>query len=357
MDFFNLNLADLKSELSKYGIKEFHANALFNWIYKRAESDPDKMSNIPNKLRDFVREEITVKTLEISDEQKSKDGTIKWLFKLEDGNEIESVYIPEEKRATLCISSQVGCTLNCKFCFTGTQKLVKNLSAGEIVNQVYTAKKLLDDFKGEQKNITNIVFMGMGEPLLNYDNVKKSCEILLDPQGFYYGRRKITLSTSGIVPNIIKAADEIKVALAVSFHATDDETRTKIMPINKKYNLEKLIASLKEYQEKTGGKNITLEYVMLDGVNDSDEHAENLIKLRKELLFKVNLIPFNPWPSCLFATSKTKRIHEFANYLRARGVESPIRRPRGKDILAACGQLKSKSLKESASSTKSLVTE
>lgn len=349
MDFFNLNLSDLKSELKKYGIKEFHATSLFSWVYKKAEFDPEKMTNIPNKLREYVSEELSLKTLDIADEQKSTDGTIKWLFKLEDGNEIESVYIPEKKRATLCISSQVGCTLNCKFCFTGTQKLVKNLSAGEIVNQVYTAKKLLGDFNGEQKQITNIVFMGMGEPLLNYDNVKKSCEILLETNGFYYGRRKITLSTSGIVPAIIKAAAEIKVALAVSYHATDDETRTKIMPINKKYNLAELNASLKEYQEKTGGRKITLEYVMLDGVNDSDEHAENLVKLSKELFIKANLIPFNPWPTCLFSTSKTKRIHEFANYLQKNGIESPIRRPRGKDILAACGQLKSKSLKEKRS--------
>lgn len=347
MDFFSLNLTDLSNRLTQSDIKAFHAKSLFNWVYKRATLNPEKMSNIPNILRDLIKNEISINTLEISKEQKSVDGTIKWLFKLEDGNEVESVYIPEKDRATLCISSQVGCTLNCTFCFTGTQKLVKNLSAGEIVNQVFTAKTLLDDFHGDQKKITNIVFMGMGEPLLNYDNVKKACEILLEPQGLNYGRRKITLSTSGIVPKIESAAKEIKVSLAVSFHATDDDTRTKIMPINKKYPLKELIKSLQHYQEETGGRKITLEYVMLKDVNDSDKHAHSLIKLSNELFFKVNLIPFNPWPSCLFETSTSERINKFALILKKAGIESPIRRPRGKDILAACGQLKSTSLKVS----------
>jgi 23S rRNA (adenine2503-C2)-methyltransferase len=310
------------------------------------------MSNISRETQVKLSEKYFISRPEISKDLTSFDGTRKWLLRLADGKEIEMVYIPETDRATLCISSQVGCTLTCKFCHTGTQLLVRNLAAFEIVGQLMLARDLLGDWnnsKGDQnRNITSIVFMGMGEPLYNYDNVKKAVEILNDADGINISRRKITVSTSGVVPELIKFSDEVKANLAISLHGTNDEIRSKIMPLNKKYPLAKLMEACKYYLHKNPNQRITFEYVMLKDVNDSDADAVNLVHLitKHKLTALVNLIPFNKWTGAIYECSSRNRIMAFSNIIKEAGLSAPIRKTRGEDVMAACGQLKSDSERE-----------
>jgi 23S rRNA (adenine2503-C2)-methyltransferase len=338
MNLLDLNLIELENLLKENGFEKFRAKQIWDLIFKQGDWELKSQNNLPEKLINFIKEKTHIFPVKIKTEQKSKDGTIKWLVEVEGKKNVEMVYIPEERRNTLCISSQVGCTLNCKFCHTGTEIWKKNLSPAEIIGQVLLAKKQIGDFIKNSKTLTNIVFMGMGEPLLNYENVRKSCEILVDKNALDFSWKKITISTSGIVPNIIKMADEVKTSLAISFHAPNDELRTEIMPINKKYPIEMLLNACKNYIEKTK-QMVTLEYVMLDGVNDSAEHAHELAQLTKRYKTKINLIPFNPWPGCEYKRTPMKKIKEFADIIENNNIGISIRKNRGNDILAACGQL------------------
>jgi len=278
----------------------------------------------------------------------SADGTYKWLLTLNTGDrsdDIEAVYIPDLTRATLCVSSQVGCTLTCKFCHTGTQPLVRNLTAGEIVQQVLHAKKAINDWANRRPQLTNVVFMGMGEPFLNYDNVVKAIRIMLSDQGLNMSAQRITISTSGLVPQIYRCAEDLNVRLAISLHAVTDELRNEIVPINRKYNIQELLKSCRYYAEKTEGERITFEYVMLAGVNDSVQEARQLVKLLRGIPAKVNIIPFNSWPGSNYRCSSAATIEEFAAVIKNAGYIAYVRKPRGDDILAACGQLRSESKK------------
>ncbi|MAK09538.1 MAG: 23S rRNA (adenine(2503)-C(2))-methyltransferase RlmN [Rhodobacteraceae bacterium] len=333
-------------------------NQVWSWIYCHGKRSFDNMTNIDKNLREKLENVFKISRPNIEKKEVSNDGTIKYLFCLEDQSKIETVFIPEETRSTLCISSQVGCTLSCSFCHTGTQKLVRNLSSQEIIGQVIAVYDDLDLWKkikteGTQSSflqvITNIVFMGMGEPLLNYEEVKKACNVLMDSKGLDFSRRRITLSTAGIVPKIKKAHDEIGCMIAVSLHATEDKTRDTLVPINKKWNLKQLISSLKDDVKLRNSERITFEYVMLDGVNDTNEDAHRLVRLLKGLPSKVNLIPFNSWTGSQYKRSSTDRIKAFRDIIIKSKLPSPIRKPRGEDIMAACGQLKSSSIKEKAS--------
>lgn len=345
----HLTKENLKDELIKLGEKPFRAKQIFSWIYLKGAKSFDEMTDISKKLRQILAEKYTIERPEISSSNLSSDGTRKFLVKFSDCREVEAVYIPEEKRATLCISSQVGCTLACKFCHTGTQTLVRNLNFHEIVAQVLLAKDLINDWPQNGKadtyrrNLTNIVFMGMGEPFFNYDNVKKAVEILNDDEGLAFSNRKITISTSGLVPEILKSAQELKTSLAISLHASNDETRSEIMAINKKYPLKDLLGACKTYNQANPNHKITFEYVMLKDVNDSVDDANNLVKLihKFNLNVKINLIPFNIWAGCEYDKSSKIVIEKFQKALKNAGLISPIRKTRGDDVLAACGQLKS----------------
>ncbi|EFM58756.1 radical SAM enzyme, Cfr family [Brucella sp. BO2] len=332
---------------------------LWHWLYVRGVSDFADMRNISKDLRAMLAQHFTIARPEVVEEQISQDGTRKWLFRFPPRGagrpvEIESVYIPEEGRGTLCISSQVGCTLTCSFCHTGTQKLVRNLTSEEILAQLLTARDRLGDFPdkdtpdgamvpAEGRKITNIVMMGMGEPLYNFEEVKKALLIASDGDGLSLSKRRITLSTSGVVPEIYRTGDEIGVMLAISLHAVRDELRDILVPINKKYPLEQLIKACREYPGLSNAKRITFEYVMLKDINDSLDDAKLLVKLLQGIPAKINLIPFNPWPGTNYQCSDWEQIEKFADYVNAAGYASPIRTPRGRDILAACGQLKSES--------------
>jgi 23S rRNA (adenine2503-C2)-methyltransferase len=305
------------------------------------------MNNIAKSTRNLLNQISVISRPEIIERQDSKDGTIKWLIKLKDNSEVETVFIPQDDRGTVCLSSQVGCTLNCTFCHTGTQALVRNLNSSEILGQLMLVMDHLDDWPSGKNNrkVTNVVMMGMGEPLLNYSEVSKAIKIMMLDDGISLSRRRITLSTSGIVPMIEKSGIDLGVNLAISLHAVNDELRDKLVPINKKYNLENLIDACKKYPALSNSRRITWEYVMLKGVNDTKEDARNLVKLIEGIPSKINLIPFNPWPGSLFETSTQKNIDIFANIIMDAGFASPIRKPRGQDIFAACGQLKSETQK------------
>ncbi len=333
-------------------------NQLWSWIYCHGMSSFDNMTNIDKSLRSKLQKVFNISRPAIEKKEISDDGTIKYLFCLEDQSKIETVFIPEEKRSTLCISSQVGCTLNCSFCHTGTQKLVRNLSSQEIVGQVIAVYDDLGIWEKKRVNsshsscfeiITNIVFMGMGEPLLNYEEVKKACVILMDNKGLDFSRRRITLSTAGIVPKIKTAHEEIGCMIAVSLHATENKTRDILVPINKKWNLEQLLGSLRDDVKLRNSERVTFEYVMLDGVNDTKEDAQRLVRLLQGLPSKINLIPFNNWTGSQYKRSSLDRIKAFRDIIIKSRLPSPIRKPRGEDIMAACGQLKSNSVKEIAS--------
>lgn len=323
---------------------------IWQWIYQWGVRDFHEMTNLSKAYRAQLDEAFSIDIPEVVSKQVSVDGTRKYLVKIAGGHEVEVVYIPEDDRGTLCVSSQVGCTLTCSFCHTGTQKLVRNLTAGEIVGQIMMARDDLEEWPepgtrkvGEARLLSNIVLMGMGEPLYNFDNVRDAMNIAMDDAGISLSRRRITLSTSGVVPGIVRTAEEIGCLLAISFHATDDETRDMLVPINKKWNIHALLTALAEYPRSSNSERITFEYVMLDGVNDSDEDAHRLIKFLKdyEIPAKINLIPFNEWPGAPYKRSSNNRIHAFANIVYSAGYSSPIRKTRGDDIMAACGQLKS----------------
>ena len=332
-------------------------NQLWSWIYCHGMSSFENMTNIDKSLRSKLQKVFNISRPTIEKKEVSDDGTIKYLFCLADQSKIETVFIPEEKRSTLCISSQVGCTLNCSFCHTGTQKLVRNLSSQEIVGQVIAVYDDLGLWEKKRVNsshsscfeiITNIVFMGMGEPLLNYQEVKKACSVLMDNKGLDFSRRRITLSTAGIVPKIKLAHEEIGCMIAVSLHATENKTRDILVPINKKWNLEQLLGSLRDDVKLRNSERVTFEYVMLDRINDTKEDAHRLVRLLQGLPSKVNLIPFNNWTGSQYKRSSLDRIKAFRDIIIKSRLPSPIRRPRGEDIMAACGQLKSKSIKEKA---------
>jgi 23S rRNA (adenine2503-C2)-methyltransferase len=359
-----LSREQLMEMLGRVGVPErqrkMRANQLWHWIYHKGVTDFSAMTNIARDLRDKLAEAFQISRPEIVTEQKSKDGTRKWLLRLapdERGarHEVECVYIPEEDRGTLCISSQVGCTLTCTFCHTGTQKLVRNLTAEEIVGQVMLARDRIADWPDDLaanpqppssgRYITNVVLMGMGEPLYNFDHVKQAMDIASDGDGISLSKRRITLSTSGVVPEIPRAGAEIGTMLAISLHGTTDEIRNKLVPLNKKYPIAELLEACRNYPGLSNARRITFEYVMLKGVNDTPEDARRLVKLLAGIPAKINLIPFNPWPGTQYECSDWDTIETFAEIVNRAGYASPVRTPRGRDIMAACGQLKSESQK------------
>lgn len=320
---------------------------VWQWVYHWGVRDFAQMTNLAKDYRALLADNFEIALPDIVTKQVSADGTRKYLLRIAGGHEVETVYIPEENRGTLCISSQVGCTLTCSFCHTGTQKLVRNLTAGEIVGQVMVARDDLGEWpvpgapKDETRLVSNVVLMGMGEPLYNFDNVRDAMKVVMDGEGLTLSRRRITLSTSGIVPEIAKTAEEIGCLLAVSFHATTDEVRDRLVPVNKKWNIATLLNALRDYPRLSNSERITFEYVMLKGVNDSDADARRLVKLIAGIPAKINLIPFNEWPGSPYERSDWDRIEAFADIIYKAGYASPIRTPRGEDIMAACGQLKS----------------
>ena len=350
-NLLGLTKAEIKSLLNKINLPNFRASQIWNWIYRSGTIDFNEMTNISKDLRSLLSQNFNIWRPKISSTHQSQDGTIKWLLKLDDGNEVETVWIPDEERGTLCISSQVGCTLTCKFCHTGTQRLVRNLSSSEIVGQVMLAMDQLKDWPSASENrlLTSIVLMGMGEPLFNYDNVKKAIEIIMDHSGISLSRRRITLSTSGIVPEIKKCGDDLGVNLAISLHATNDNLRNELVPINKKYDIKQLLDAVRSYARISNSRRVTWEYVMLKGVNDSEAEARDLVKLISGIPAKINLIPFNSWPGSSYECSDWDQIEKFGDIVNRGGYASPIRMPRGEDISAACGQLKSDTKKVRAS--------
>ncbi len=354
-NILGLDRAELKDAIAAIGVPErqvrMRTSQVWHWVYHRGVSSFDDMLNVSKDVRAKLADHFIIKRPEIVEAQYSNDGTRKYLIRFADGNEAETVYIPEEDRGTLCISSQVGCTLNCKFCHTGTMKLVRNLTAAEIVAQLMIARDDLGEWENptEGRRVTNIVMMGMGEPLYNFDNVKKALEIVMDEEGIQLSRRRITLSTSGVVPHMERCGREIGVNLAVSLHAVNDDVRTDIMPINKKYSVDQVLAACANYPGAHNARRITFEYAMLKGVNDSDQDARDLVRMirKYKLPAKVNLIPFNPWPGTDYECSEWDQIQRFSDIVYEGGISAPIRTPRGRDIMAACGQLKSASEKKS----------
>ncbi len=358
----------LEAELPEKQAK-LRSKQLFHWIYHRGAIDFDAMTDISKTMRPWMEERFVIGRPQIIDAPISSDGTRKWLLRSDDGQDYEMVFIPDADRGTLCVSSQVGCTLNCRFCHTGTMRLVRNLTPGEIVGQVMLARDALgewpkgnmdiedddyeDDDSGYQRSdgrmLTNIVMMGMGEPLYNFDNVRDALSVVMDSAGLALSKRRITLSTSGVVPKMEQAGAQIGVNLAVSLHATTKEVRDEIVPINRKYGIEELLEACANYPGANNARRITFEYVMLKDKNDSDADAHELVRLLKyyNLPAKVNLIPFNPWPGSHYECSDPQRIRAFSNIIFEAGISAPIRTPRGRDIMAACGQLKSASEKKS----------
>lgn len=359
-NLIGLTREQLKQCLRDVGIPEKQLNMrsqqLWSWFYQKGHTSFATMTNMSKSFSDLLADHFTLERPEIVSRQISVDGTRKYLIKLSGGHEVEMVYIPETDRGTLCVSSQVGCTLTCTFCHTGTQKLVRNLTAGEIVSQVLLCRDDLQEWPqhGTQNSsgkrlLSNIVFMGMGEPLYNFDNVRDAAKIMTDGEGLSLSRRRVTLSTSGVVPEIYKAGEEIGCMLAISLHATTDDVRNTLVPINKKWNIETLLDACRNYPRASNAERITFEYVMLKDVNDSNEDAYRLIELLKGIPAKVNLIPFNPWPNAPYECSSNRRIQTFGDIINDAGYASPVRTPRGRDILAACGQLKSETEKIRAS--------
>ena len=328
---------------------KMRVNQIWQWVYHWGVRDFAAMTNLAKAYRALLTDRFEIALPEVVSRQVSADGTRKYLVRIAGGHEVETVYIPEEDRGTLCISSQVGCTLTCSFCHTGTQKLVRNLTAAEIVGQVMLARDDLDEWPEPgtgsgvdgPRLLSNIVLMGMGEPLYNFDAVRDAMRITMDGEGLALSRRRITLSTSGVVPEIARCAEEIGCQMAVSFHATTDEIRDRLVPINKRWNIATLLAALRDYPRLSNSERITFEYVMLKGVNDSDADARRLVHLIKGIPAKINLIPFNEWPGAPYERSDWARIEAFADIVYKAGYASPIRTPRGEDIMAACGQLKS----------------
>ena len=345
INILGLSRAALEAEVTALGLPKFRARQLWRWVWRHGLTSFDEMSDLGKPVRDQFAGLFTVERPVVSRRLQSVDGTIKWLLRFADGKEAETVYIPDKDRGTLCISSQVGCTLTCSFCHTGTQKLVRNLTVDEICGQVLLAMDELADWPAGKpdRRLTNIVLMGMGEPLFNYENVAEAVRIIMCGEGVALSKRRITLSTSGVVPEIKRCGDDLGVNLAISLHAVRDELRNELVPINRKYPLAELIETCRHYPGLSNARRITWEYVMLDGVNDSDEDCRALLRLIKGIPSKLNLIPFNPWPGSPYVCSSEDRINAFANRVMKAGYASPVRTPRGRDILAACGQLKSAS--------------
>jgi 23S rRNA (adenine2503-C2)-methyltransferase len=350
-DLVGLGRTELAAEMAAFGAEPFRARQLWHWIYHRGVTDFAAMSSLTKPFRERLAAHYTLRRPETARALASLDGTRKWLVRFADGQEAETVHIPEADRGTLCVSSQVGCTLNCTFCHTGTQRLVRNLSAAEIVGQIMLARDALGQWPspgngaGADRQLTNIVLMGMGEPLYNYDNVAAALKIVMDPEGLATSRRKITLSTAGVVPMIARVGAELGVNLAVSLHAVTDELRDRLVPLNKKYRLAELLGACRNYPGASNARRITFEYVMLKGVNDSPADARELVRLLRGIPAKVNLIPFNPWPGAPYECSTAAAIAAFSDIVFAAGYSAPVRAPRGRDILAACGQLKSASVR------------
>ncbi|MDG1287310.1 MAG: 23S rRNA (adenine(2503)-C(2))-methyltransferase RlmN [Rickettsiales bacterium] len=345
---------ELTGLLASNGYPTFRAKQIWGWIYVKGVTEFSQMANVSKDIREWLEENYTIARPSTSEDLTSTDGTRKWLLKMEDGREVETVFIPEEDRGALCVSSQVGCTLACTFCHTGTMKLVRNLTVDEIVGQWMLARDREDEWNKSdaERRVTNIVLMGMGEPLYNYENVKKAMLILMDQDGVALSKRRITLSTSGIVPAIEACGRDLEVNLAISLHATNDKLRNEIVPINKKYPLKDLMQTCRDYPGASNSRRITFEYVMLKDVNDSEEDAKQLVELLKGVHAKVNLIPFNPWPNSPYECSSNNRIHAFGRIVMAAGFSSPIRKTRGQDIFAACGQLKSDSIRKKGEKVK-----
>jgi 23S rRNA (adenine2503-C2)-methyltransferase len=374
IDLIGLPRARIAELLGEAGLDSkaarLRAKQVFHWLYHRGVTQFDAMTDIAKTMRPWLAERFVIGRPEIVEAQHSIDGTRKWLLRTADNHEFEMVFIPDETRGTLCVSSQVGCTLNCRFCHTGTMRLVRNLTPGEIVGQVMLARDALgewpkgsmagfgddDEDEGEPGNytsdgrlLTNIVMMGMGEPLYNFEHVRDALKLVMDGDGLGLSKRRITLSTSGVVPMMARAGEEIGVNLAVSLHATTKEVRDEIVPLNRKYGIDELLTACAAYPKASNSRRITFEYVMLDGVNDSDDDARELVRLLKhyKLPAKVNLIPFNPWPGAVYGTSPPERVRQFSEIVFAGGISAPIRTPRGRDIDAACGQLKTAAAKKS----------
>lgn len=342
-DLVGLSREELGDVFAGLGQSPYRVKQLWHWIYHRGAQQFSEMTTFNKELRGLLSESCRVTRPEVRRLQESADGTRKWLLTFADGSEAETVHIPETDRGALCISSQVGCALTCRFCHTGTQKLVRNLTPGEIVGQMLIARDHFDEWPSpkEKRHISNVVFMGMGEPLYNYENVAQAIRILVDGEGIALSKRRITLSTAGVVPMIQRAGDELDVQLAISLHATTDELRDELVPLNRKYPLAELMAACRTYPRAANSRRITFEYVMLKGVNDSVADAKRLVKLIQGIPAKVNLIPFNAWPEAPYECSPPDAIAAFADVVNAAGYASPVRIPRGQDILAACGQLKS----------------
>jgi 23S rRNA (adenine2503-C2)-methyltransferase len=355
ISLIGLDRVALKAALVEAGISTKAANMrteqLWNWLYVHGAPEFARMSNLAKDFRALLEEKFSVTRPEIVTAQVSQDGTRKWLLKTAPGIEFETVYIPEKDRGTLCVSSQVGCTLTCKFCHTGTQKLVRNLTPAEILGQLFVARDALADWPStrEDRKVTNVVMMGMGEPLYNFDNVKAALHIVSDGGALALSKRRVTLSTAGVVPMIPRAGAEIGSGLAISLHAVRDELRDQIVPINKKYPIAELLQACRDYPGASNARRITFEYVMLKGVNDSLADAKELVRLLKGIPAKINLIPFNAWPDAPYECSDWAQIEKFAEIVNRAGYASPVRTPRGRDIMAACGQLKSESVKERSS--------
>ncbi|MET0154912.1 MAG: 23S rRNA (adenine(2503)-C(2))-methyltransferase RlmN [Rickettsiales bacterium] len=344
LHYCSLSREETEDFFKRRGWPRFRADQFFHALYKRRIFDPANMTNLPAAMREALASDGSAALPEIAQEQISTDGTRKWLVKFADGKLAETVYIPETGRGTLCVSSQIGCSLTCSFCHTGTQKLQRNLTADEIVGQYLLAEARLGQSSpdiAERGPVTNVVMMGMGEPLINYDNVARALRILMEPEGIGFSKRKITLSTSGYVPKIVACGEELGVNLAVSLHATTDEVRDSLVPLNRKYPIAALLEACRAYPHNSAYRRMTFEYVMLDGINDADADAERLAEIIAPIPAKVNLIPFNPWPGSAYRCSPEERIARFAHMLERRGAYVTVRTPRGRDIFAACGQLKS----------------
>jgi 23S rRNA (adenine2503-C2)-methyltransferase len=355
VDLVGLSRDAIREALAEAGLDskqaKLRSKQLWHQIYHRGATDFDAMSDIAKPHRLWLAERFKVGRPKIEVQQVSTDGTRKWLLQTDDGHDFEMVFIPDADRGTLCVSSQVGCTLNCRFCHTGTMRLVRNLTAGEIVGQVMLARDALGEWPSQPEGrlLSNIVMMGMGEPLYNFDQVKGALKIVMDGDGLGLSRRRITLSTSGVVPMMARAGEEIGVNLAVSLHAVTKEVRDEIVPLNRKYGIEELLQACADYPGANNARRITFEYVMLKDKNDSDEDARELVRLirKYDLPAKVNLIPFNPWPGAPYECSDEERVQRFSDIIFEAGISAPIRRPRGRDIMAACGQLKSAAEKKS----------
>ncbi|MGE4322236.1 MAG: 23S rRNA (adenine(2503)-C(2))-methyltransferase RlmN [Sphingobium sp.] len=384
IDLTGLARVQIRAVLEEAGLDmkaaKLRSKQLFHWLYHRGETDFDRMTDLAKPMRGWMAERFVVGRPTVVEAQLSSDGTRKWLLRSDDGQDFEMVFIPDADRGTLCVSSQVGCTLNCRFCHTGTMRLVRNLTPGEIVGQVMLARDALGEWpKGNMggagleddededapqystdgRMLTNIVMMGMGEPLYNFDHVRDALKVVMDGDGLSLSRRRITLSTSGVVPMMARAADEIGVNLAVSLHAVTKEVRDEIVPLNRKYGIEELLQACADYPRASNARRITFEYVMLRDKNDSDADARELVRLIRKfkLPAKVNLIPFNPWPGSAYECSTPERIRRFSSIIFEAGISAPIRTPRGRDIMAACGQLKSASEKKSRAELDRLAAE